>query len=252
MAMGVPGHRPGRPAGRGHGRGRRARDAGWHARPARLARRALLHRRAGPVHLRHAAGARNRLAQSRRTGLAAGICRAGRGLRARRAPHRQPAAGAGPVPQRPLRRRAGAGRLARLSFHRADRHAAGTLHRHGRLRRAGGRPAHDRPGRAAAGRALPGRAADALVQPRPAVGGGPAGRGRRPAHAGRRPGARRRPAPAHGPDRRRHRPALGPDGCAGGQRGGQGQGRHGHRHLQHGAGVGRRRGHRGAERCWPS
>ena len=66
-----------------------------------------------------------------------------------------------------------------------------------------------------------GRAADALVQPRPAVGGGPAGRGRRPAHAGRRPGARRRPAPAHGPDRRRHRPALGPDGCAGGQRGGQ-------------------------------
>ena len=80
--------------------GVRATPAGM--RPARLARRALLHRRAGPVHLRHAAGARNRLAQSRRTGLAAGICRAGRGLRARRAPHRQPAAGAGPVPQRPL------------------------------------------------------------------------------------------------------------------------------------------------------
>ena len=98
----------------GAGGGRRARGARRHARPARLARRAVLHRRAGPVHLRHAAGARNRLAQSRRTGLAAGICRAGRGLRARRAPHRQPAAGAGPVPKRPLRRRAGAGRLARL------------------------------------------------------------------------------------------------------------------------------------------
>ena len=58
-------------------------------------------------------------------------------------------------------------------------------------------------------------------------------------------------SPAHGPDRRRHRPALGPDGCAGGQRGtgdkvGMATG------IFNTVRVSADGGHRGAERCWPS